>query len=62
MDLQDDYLAKPLFDELGLMFDDFNFAWFYQSKGCYYHTLYDNQSPNLPSTPIQYLPKYFQRS
>ena len=45
MDLQDDYLAKPLFDELGLMFDDFNFAWFYQSKGCYYHTLYDNQTP-----------------
>ena len=45
MDLQDEYLAKPLFDEIKLMFNDHNFAWFYQSDGCYYHLLYDNQTP-----------------
>jgi len=59
MDLQDEYLAKPLFDELSLMFDDHNFAWFYQSDGCYYHLLYDNQSPT--SDAYQVMDQIFGR-
>ncbi|AGH56166.1 hypothetical protein [Synechococcus phage S-E7] len=60
MDLKQDYLAKPLYDELALMFDEGNYQWYYQKEtGLYMHTLYDRDM--VQSDSFQVIDQIFRK-